>query len=65
MTDTSESNKVPKHKVASQYAGAQPTFHAVLSLEKKKRLSVMMHLNQSRLESNSLFQHTKLSAAHF
>lgn len=60
MTDTSESNRVPKHKVTWQYAEAQPTFHAVLSW-KKKRSSVMAHLNQSRLESNGLFQHTKLS----
>lgn len=60
MTDTSESNRVPKHKVTSQYAEAQPTFHAVLS-RKKKRSSVMAHLNQSCLESNGLFQHTKLS----
>lgn len=35
MTDTSESNRVPKHKVTSQYAEAQPTFHAVLSRKKK------------------------------
>lgn len=40
MTDTSESNRVPKHKVTSQYAKAQPTFHAVLSLKKKKSAQV-------------------------
>lgn len=47
MTDTSESNRVPKHKVTSQYAEAQPTFHAVLSLKKSAQVSWRTSINHA------------------
>lgn len=47
MTDTSESNRVPKHKVTSQYAEAQPTFHAVLSLKKSTQVSWRTSINHA------------------
>lgn len=47
MTDTSESNRVPKHKVRWQYAEAQPTFHAVLSWKKSAQVSWHTSINHA------------------
>lgn len=47
MTDTSESNRVPKHKVRWQYAEAQPTFHAVLSWKKSAQVSWRTSINHA------------------
>lgn len=57
MTDTSESGKVPKHGVASQYAEAQPASYAVLTT----RSALWCHEALQSIRPGEQFQRTKLS----